>query len=146
MRKLRSSTQTFLLDTNVFIAAIKDPERQTSTFQLLLKIIKDPGIMLVGNILLAEEMRRYIELFKSKKAAVLVSPLLGKMELVRVPENYVRICKTYIRTPDKADVLHAATCLQTGATLITNDRHFDRIKKEGITKVLSVSEAVGKLL
>ena len=146
MRKLRSSTQTFLLDTNVFIAAIKDPEGQTSTFQLLLKIIKNPGIGLVGNILLAEEMRRYIELFKSKKAAVLVSSLLGKMELVRVPENYVRICKTYIRTPDKADVLHAATCLQTGATLITNDRHFDRIKKEGITKVLSVSEAVGKLL
>jgi len=146
MRKLRSSTQTFLLDTNVFIAAIKDPEGQTSTFQLLLKIIKNPGIGLVGNILLAEEMRRYIELFKSKKAAVLVSSLLGKMELVRVPENYVRICKTYIRTPDKADVLHAATCLQTGATLITNDRHFDRIKKEGIIKVLSVSEAVRKLL
>ncbi len=146
MRKLRSSTQTFLLDTNVFIAAIKDPKRQTSTFQLLLKIIKDPCIILVGNILLVEEMRRYIELFKSKKAAVLVSSLLGKMELVRVPENYVRICKTYIRTPDKADVLHAATCLQTGATLITNDRHFDWIKKDGIIKVLSVSEAVRKLL
>jgi predicted nucleic acid-binding protein len=68
------------------------------------------------------------------------------MELVRVPENYVRICKTYVRTPDKADVLHAATCLQTGAALITNDRHFDLIKEEGIIKVLSVSEAIRKLL
>ena len=44
MQKSRSSIQTFLLDTNVFIAAVKDPERQTSTFQFLLKIIKDPSI------------------------------------------------------------------------------------------------------
>jgi len=129
----------------VFIAAIKDPERQTSTFQLLLKIIKDPSIRLVGDVLLAEEMRRYAELFKSKRAAMLISALLGKMRLVRVPENYVRICKTYIQTPDKADILHAATCLQTGTTLITNDRHFDRIKKRGIIKVLSVGEAIRKL-
>jgi predicted nucleic acid-binding protein len=135
-----------LLDTNVFIAAIKDPERQTGTLQLLLKIIKDPGIRLVGNVLLAEEMRRYVELFESKKVAILVSCLLCKMELVRVPENYVKICKTYIRTPDKADVPHAATCLQTGAALITNDRHFDLIKEEGIIKVLSVTEAIRKLL
>ena len=146
MRKSRPFTRTFLLDTNVFIAAIKDPERQASTFQLLLRIIGDPSIKLVGNVLLAEEMRRYVELFQSKKAAMLISALLGKMELVRVPKNYVRICKTYIRTPDKADVLHAATCLQTGAALITNDQHFDRIKKEGIITVLSVSEAVRKLL
>lgn len=145
MRKSRPSIRTFLLDTNVFIAAIKDPERQTSTFQLLLKIIKDPSIRLVGDVLLAEEMRRYAELFKSKRAAMLISALLGKMRLVRVPENYVRICKTYIQTPDKADILHAATCLQTGTTLITNDRHFDRIKKRGIIKVLSVGEAIRKL-
>ncbi len=146
MQKLRISIQTFLLDTNVFIAAIKDPKRQTRTLQLLLKIIKNPSIRLVGNILLAEEMRRYVELFKSKTTAMLISALLGKMELVRVSENYVRICETYIRTPDKADILHAATCLQTGAALITNDRHFDRIKKKDIIKVLSVSEAIRKLL
>lgn len=145
MRKSRPSIRTFLLDTNVFIAAVKDPERQTSTVQLLLKIIKDPSIRLAGDVLLAEEMRRYAELFKSKRAAMLISALLGKMRLVRVPENYVRICKTYIQTPDKADILHAATCLQTGATLITNDRHFDRIKKRGIIKVLSVGEAIRKL-
>ncbi len=135
-----------MLDTNVFIAAIKAPERQTSTFELLLKLIKDPDIRLVGNVLLAEEMHRYAEMFKSKKTAMLISALLGKMELVKVPENYVKICKSYIRTPDKADVLHAATCLQTGAALITNDRHFDRIKGEGIIEVLGVSEAIKKPL
>jgi len=146
MQKSRGSTQTFLLDTNVFIAAVKDPERQTSTFQLLLKIIKDPSIKLLGNVLLAREMGRYAELFKSKRAAVLISALLAKMELVMVPKSYIKLCKTYIRTPDKADVLHAATCLQTGAVLITNDKHFDRIKREGVIEVLSVSEAIKELL
>jgi predicted nucleic acid-binding protein len=91
-----------------------------------------------------EEMRRYVELLKSEKAAMLITSLLAKTDLVKVSENYVKICKTYIRTPDKADILHAATCLQTGAVLITNDRHFNRIKREGIIKALSVGEAIEK--
>ena len=146
MQRSRPATQTLLVDANVFIAAIKDPRRQTKSLQLLLKTIKEPNIKLVGDDLLAEEMLRYTELLKSETAAMLFSSLLGKMELVGVFKNYRKICKTYISTPDKADVLHAATCLQTGATLITNDRHFDRIKKEGIIKVLSVGEAIKKLL
>lgn len=63
---------------------------------------------------------------------MLISALLAKMAFVRVFRNYVKICKTYTQTPDKAGVLHAATCLQIGAILITDDRHFDNIKKEGI--------------
>jgi len=136
----------FLVDTNVLVAAIKNPEKQTNTFRLLFKIIADPNIKLVGDVLLAQEMHRYVELFRSPKAALLLSALLSKMVLVRVPENYVRICSAYIRTPDKADILHAAACLLTGATLITNDRHFERIGRERIIKVLSVSEAIRKLL
>jgi len=146
MKKSKPAIRTFLLDTNVLIAAIKDPTRQTSTLRLLLELIKNPGIRLVGNDLLAEEMLRYAELLKSETAAVLVSALLGKMELVGVSRNHRKICKTYIRTPDIADALHAATCLQTGAVLITNDKHFDGIKKEGVIEVLSVSEAIKELL
>ena len=146
MRRSKPATRTFLLDTNVFIAAIKDPTRQTNTLRLLLEFIKNPSIRLVGNDLLVEEMLRYVELLKSETAAVLVSALLSKMELVRVSRNHRKVCKTYIRTPDKADVLHAATCLQTGAVLITNDKHFDQIKREGAIEVLSVSEAIKKLL
>ncbi len=146
MKKSRLAIRTFFLDTNVFIAAIKDPTRQTGTLQLLLKIIGDPGIKLVGDDLLVEEMLRYAELLKSETAAILISALFSKMKLVRVSKNYRKICKTYIRTPDSADVLHAAACLQTGATLITNDRHFDKIKKEGIIEVLRASEAIKKLL
>ena len=146
MKKLRTATQTFLLDTNVFIAAVKNPTRQADTLRLLLKLIEDPSIRLVGNDLLAEEMLRYAELLKSQTATVLVSALLDKMEFVQVSKKYRKICKTHIRTPDKADVLHAATCLQTGAILITNDKHFDKIKKEGLIEVWSISEALKRLL
>ncbi|MFH1821604.1 MAG: PIN domain-containing protein [Methanobacteriota archaeon] len=146
MRRSSGSTRKFLLDANVFIAAVKDPERQTDTLRLLLKIVKDPGIELVGDVLLAEEMSRYAELLKSERAALFISALLAKMEIGVVPDGCVKACLAHIATPDKADVLHAAACLQTGAALITNDRHFDVIKKAGIIEVLSVSEAIKKLL
>jgi len=80
---------------------------------------------------------------KSETAAVLVSALLDKMELVSVSTNYRKICKAHIRTPDKADVLHAAACLQTDPILITNDKHFDRIKKEGLKSGASAKPSKG---
>lgn len=135
-----------MLDSNVFIAAIKNPRKQTNTLRLLLKIIEDPDIALVGNELLLEEMLRYAELLKSQTVATIVAALLRKTAMVRVSENYRRICKAYIKTPDRADVLHAATCLQTGAILITNDRHFDRIRNEGIIKVWTIKESIETLL
>jgi hypothetical protein len=79
----------------VFIAAVKNPTRQTDTLKLLLKLIKEPSIRLVGNDLLAEEMLRYAELLKSQTAAVLVSALLDKMEFVQVSRKYRKICKAY---------------------------------------------------
>ena len=83
---------------------------------------------------------------KSQTAAIIVAALLTKTTMVKVPRNYRKICKTYIETPDRADILHAGTCLQTGAILITNDHHFDRIRKEGIIKVWSIAEAIERLL
>jgi predicted nucleic acid-binding protein len=44
-----------------------------------------------------------------------------------------------------ADVLHAASCLQSKAVLITNDRDFDRIKESGVIEVWNISEAIRKL-
>ena len=91
-------------------------------------------------------MLRYAELLKSQTAAIIVAALLTKTTMVRVPRNYRKICKTYIETPDRADILHTGTCLQTGAVLITNDHHFDRIRKGGIIKVWSIAEAIERLL
>ena len=146
MRRSKSITRVFLLDTNVFISAIKEPRRQTGTLSLILHIIEEPSIGLVGNALLAEEMTRYAELLKSETAATLLHALIAKMKIVKVQENYLKICKTYIETPDKADILHAATCLQANVTLISNDHHFNRIRDEAIIKVWNITEAIKKLL
>src|SRR3970282_1100222 len=139
MKRSRPATKTFLLDTNVLISAIKDPRKSTETLPLILKIIGDPSIKLVGNDLLVEEMLRYMELLKSEMAATMLAALLTKMRIVIVQEKYRRICKPYITTPDKADILHAATCLQADATLITNDHHFNRIRDERIISVWSIA-------
>ena len=146
MKRSEASIQTFLLDTNVFISAIKEPKKQTDTLKLIIKIIGEPRFALVGNYLLAYGLLRYAELLKSETAAALLATLLSKMQVVDVSKNYRKICKRYIKTPDRADILHAATCLQTRAILITNDRHLDRIRDEGIIQVWNVSKAIRELI
>jgi len=110
-----------------------------------LKVIEESSIKLVGNDLLVEEMLRYMELLKSEMAATILAALLTKMRMIIVQEKYRRICKPYITTSDKADILHAATCLQADATLITNGHHFDRIRDERIINVWSIAEAIRRI-
>ena len=136
------STRTFLIDTNVFVAAIKDPRRETATLHLLIEVLSREDVQLVGNDLWLEEMLRYAEEFRSETASWLVGALLGKCRLVSVDESFRAVCRRYITTPDPADILHAATCLQERAILVTNDRHFDRIRKERVLTVWSISEAI----
>jgi predicted nucleic acid-binding protein len=142
MKRPDSAIRAYLLDTNVFVSAIKDPLRQTATLRLILRLIEDSHIGLVGNDLLVEEMARYAELLRSETAATILDALISKMIIVDVQEKFIKICWSYMETVDLADVLHAATCLQTDATLISNDRHFDRIRKEGIIRVVRISEAL----
>ncbi len=146
MKRLEPNIQTFLLDTSVFISAIKEPKRQTGTLKLIIKMISEPNVKMVGNYLLAYELIRYAEVLKSETAATLLAALLSKMEVIEVSKSYRKICSKYIKTPDKADILHAATCLQTGAILITNDRHFDKMRDEGIIEVWDVSKAIRELI
>ena len=40
----------------------------------------------------------------------------------------------------------ASTCLKAEAVMITNDKHFDKIKKAGLIRVWSISEAIRELL
>jgi len=146
MRSAKLVTLNFLLDNNVFISAIKEPRRQTKTLRLLLCIIGEPSIGLVGNELLVEEMVRYAELLSSETAANLLHALISKMNIVKVQKNYLKICQSYTRTQDKWDILHAATCLQAGAMLVSNDHHFDKIRDEGIIEVWSTARAIRELL
>lgn len=145
MRRRRNATQAYLLDNNAFVSAIRTPRRETATLRLILKMAWDPTVTLIGDDLLVEEMTRYAELLDSDTAATTLATLISKMKIVDVQEKYVKICLNYIETPDKADIVHAAACLQTDATLISNDRHFDRIAEERIIRVLSIAEAIKTL-
>jgi len=146
MRRSGPGTRTFLLDNNVFIAAIKNPTRETATLRLILKIIQDGDIRLVGDEFHAEEMARYAEAFESEMTATLLYALISKMELVEPRESLIKACKAYMNTGDAADTIHAATCLQTGSILITNDHHFDRIGEEEIITVWDTTRAIRDLL
>jgi predicted nucleic acid-binding protein len=135
-------TRTYLLDTNVFVAAIKHPRRETETLRFLLDLVGRDDVEFVGNEYWLEEMLRYAEEFRSETAAWLVSLLVGRTRLVHVDDNYVRLCARYMGTPDPADVLHAATCLQERAVLISNDKHFHRIRDQGVIVVWNISKAI----
>ena len=97
MRSLKKDTQIFLLDTNVFIAAIKDPKKETKTLRLILTIIENEDIHLVGDEFLVEEMVRYAEEFRSETASWILSALLDKIKLINVGKNLIKICKNYIK-------------------------------------------------
>ena len=62
-------------------------------------------------------------------AAVLYSLLKDRIELVEPKREHLEACKQYFPEGEHADLYHAATCLKTGATLISNDKHFDRIRQ-----------------
>lgn len=140
-----SGTRTFLLDTNVFVAAIKHPTRETATLRLIVEILRRDDLALVGNDLWLEEMLRYAEAFRSETASQLIGALIGKARFVRVREEVRAVCRQYITTPDPADILHAATCLQEGAILVSNDRHFDRIRDQRVLEVWSIAKAIRSL-
>ena len=143
MRKSEKPT-LFLLDNNVFIAAIKNPHRETGSLKLVLEILKNSRIHLVGNTYLLEEMARYAEVFKSQTAILLLEALVSKTRLIEIEERNIKICKQFIGTADPVDVVNAATCLQTDAVLISNDKHFNRIRDEGIINVWSITTAINK--
>jgi len=131
-----------LVDTNLFIAAIKNPKKETASLRLLLELIYDASIVLIGNEFLIMEMEKYAQVFESKRGKEILQKLIDKTEVLDVDEKFLRLCKSYFPEDELIDIYHAATCLQEGAVLITNDRHFDKINDEKIIEVWSISKAI----
>lgn len=82
--------QIFLVDTNLFIAAIKSPEKKAGALDLLLELISNEEIHLLGNDLLMMEFDKYSEKFKSKITSHLVKKLKDKIVVVDVGENCIK--------------------------------------------------------
>ncbi len=142
MHLSESPIRSFLLDTNVFVAAVKHPGRETGTLRFILELIQNDNLPLVGNNFWVEEMLRYAEEFHSETAALLVEALLNRTRMVQVGNNFISICAKYVPENEPADTLHAATCLQESAILITNDKHFNQIRDEHVIEVWSITRAI----
>ena len=132
----------YLLDANVFVSATKDPARSTDTFRLLVHLLERAEIRITFNEVLVREYLQYAEVFPSPTAAALASAILDRAEIVEVDDRFLKACAPYFQEGNIADIVHAATCLQTGALLISNDRHSEPIRKAQLIEVLTATEAV----
>jgi predicted nucleic acid-binding protein len=66
--------------------------------------------------------------------------------VVNPSSNSLEICRPFFPDSQHADIVHAATCLEVGATLITNDKHFKKIQEAGLIEVWNISRAVREIL
>jgi predicted nucleic acid-binding protein len=82
----------------------------------------------------------------SKTGRLILQQIMAKMRMVEVGEKALRRCKPYLPEKESAGVIHAATCLQTKAILITNDADFNEVRGAGIIEVRSISEAIRRIL
>ncbi len=80
----KRNMRQFLVDANVFVAAIKNPEKKAQTLDLILELISNEGIILVGNDLLLLEFEKYSEKFRSETASHLLKMLRDKMDNSRI--------------------------------------------------------------
>ena len=135
-------SQRFLLDTNLFISAVKRPGK---AIELLMELM-EKKYDLVGNVHLVDEYVRYSREIPSDLARFLLMELCARFRVVDVAERFVKICRPYFPPGEAVDVINAATCLQEGAVLITNDKDFGRISKAGAIEVWSISKAIEKIL
>ena len=136
-----SPTPAILLDTNVFVSAVKSVPRVTDSLRLIVHF-PAANVRLVGNELLAGEYLLYAQLLPSPTATALAASILGSLEIIRVEERFVLACTPYFGGRKRKDCVHAATCLQLGATLVSNDHDFDAIDRAGVIRRMTIGEAV----
>jgi predicted nucleic acid-binding protein len=92
------------------------------------------------------EYSRLAKELNSKTSRLILQQLIAKMKTVEVGEELLRRCRPYLPEKESADIIHAATCLQTRAVLITNDTDFNKIRQIGIIEVWSISEVIRRIL
>ncbi len=83
-KKLGENTRQFLVDTNLFIAAIKNPKKETASLRLLLELINDTTVVLIGNEFLVMEMKKYAQVFESNRGKEILKKLIDKTEAVNL--------------------------------------------------------------
>jgi predicted nucleic acid-binding protein len=139
---LHERTTRFLLDTNVFIAAAK--RGWTKTTELVIRLIEDQEDLIADEALIAEYRKYAVGL--GNYGQRLLDHILQKAFVLEPSDDEIALCLPFFPENQEADVLHAATCLNAGGILISNDKHFEKIRKAGIVEVWTISEAIERLL
>jgi len=130
-------------DTNLFISSAKSGI--TKSTALMFKLCFSEEIELIGNSILLEEFKKYEELL-GKSGKILLEIIRDRIQLIEPDYENIETCKMFMPEDEFADLYHASTCLKAEAIMITNDRHFDKIKKAELIRVWSISEAIRNLL
>jgi len=137
---LPARSSRYLLDNTVFIAAVK--RTWTKSTELIYHLLNSPAEIFANELLIfeyekyAKTLGTYELLTYLKKAVIEVNP----------SQDEIDTCGAFFPESEMSDIVHAATCLYADAVLITNDRHFDKIKKAKIIEVWSNAKAIKRLL
>jgi hypothetical protein len=131
----------FVLDNNLVIASIKSGWTKSS--DLLFSVLLSDATLFVDLELLFE-YEKYINKILGLPHLFLL--LKRRARLSNPGNDSISACKPFFPENQYADVVHAATCLEESAILITNDGHFKEIKESGLIEVWSISEAIRRIL
>ena len=141
-----------MVDAYVFVAAIKPfttqqrPPKIPGSLPLLLRLITDAELELFASQPLLDEYRQLARELRSETSTLILDQLSAKAHEVTEIKAEIEACKPHIPEKEAADILHAAAALQSEAVLISNDKHFDRIRDAHIIEVWSISKAMRRLL
>lgn len=128
----------YLIDNNLFIAATKSGWTRSTD---LLTYLLDGPFELIGDEALYFEYDKWAKILGTHD----LFNYLGRRVIIDNPtEGEISKCATFFET-GFADIIHAATCLGVDAVLITNDNHFNEIKKSKLIEVWSITEAIERL-
>ena len=131
----------FVLDNNHIIAAIKSG--WTRSTDLLFTMMLSDAMLLVDKELLFEYEKYIQRILGLHHLFILIN---NRSYLVDPSNESLLACKPFFPESQYADAVHAATCLEASAILITNDAHFKEIKKSGRIEVWSISETIRRIL
>ena len=130
----------YLLDNNVFIAAVK--RKWTKSTELIYYLLDSPAELFANELLIFE--------YEKYAGALGTSELLNYMKKTVIQVNpsqeEIDACAPFFPESELSDIVHAATCLYADAILITNDNHFGKIKNSGLVEVWSNTKAIKILL
>ena len=131
----------FVLDNNLIISAIKSGWKRST--DLLFTILLSDATIFVNKELLFE-YEKYINRILGLPHLFLL--IQKRSVLIDPSTDALSICRPFFPESEFADTVHAATCLEAEAVLISNDAHFNKIKKSSLVVVWNISEAIRRIL